>query len=533
MATREELLASAKRKRLLAQANAVRTAVVDTDATPDVVQPKIVQEPEQPGILSRSMDTLRQGASDVMSTMAGDSYGRRSDDPTQRDALGLPAVMENLKSGDPTGAYGAMLDTGVTNTADAARAVFDVAGDALVSGAQTIAPETTAKAGSALAGAMDKFTNSQLGQDLSQLDARLTQQYPEQHKRAKDVATVTGAFTPGPKLGGPSPSGALTKALAKVDDKVKSRTSRQMLTPDNPYQKGYGDVTLEGATKTKTYNPSDVEARRIAAAEAVPGFDPSKPYSENVVPMRTEVARLKEQLDTDVAARGKPVSRDTIDDAVDQVMLEIADVATLTGDAQQVASNIVLKFQKLVDEATDGGSITPAALMQARRDLDNWLRKNNTKAFDPESEKALQVATQNIRRRVNELVHDATPDVDVAGSLQRQSDLLSTLDEIVLPRADTERPTRLGRYVQNLERTTGVRHTTTPYSIVQTTSNPAAALLLPVLAGAIGLKRGAGKGVRANTAKAAQLAEGILRNTPQVAARAGALPAYSQEEEQY
>jgi len=109
-------------------------------------------------------------------------------------------------------------------------------------------------------------------------------------------------------------------------------------------------------------------------------------------------------------------------------------------------------------------SETPVGLLQARMELDTWL-----KAYKPEKqvfqqvdnvETALTNATTSVRIAMNDLISKKAPDAGFQRSLELQSNLYRAMNPIV-EKATLEANTAVGRLVQNVSRS-GVKLPTTP-----------------------------------------------------------------------
>jgi len=156
----------------------------------------------------------------------------------------------------------------------------------------------------------------------------------------------------------------------------------------------------------------------------------------------------------------------------------------LTGDANAVASKIFNKALRLLAEADN----TPVGVMNVRRELDAWSKKQGKKSYDG-NENAWTVANRSIRDFLNDTVAEAVPETEVLEKLRRQHLLLRAKDRI-LPKVRDEYVTKLGRQLQNFMKATDTKVSETVLGRVGTVSVAASVLggatflnMLPALTG--------------------------------------------------
>ena len=114
---------------------------------------------ERKNLLERSYGRAVAGASDAMSAVAGDIYGEEGD-PTERADYSFPRRV--VKAGGSA----------------IAPAVGDIGLDALVSTAQTIAPETSERVGQAITTGLTRAAQSPLGQTAIEGYQGLKREHP-------------------------------------------------------------------------------------------------------------------------------------------------------------------------------------------------------------------------------------------------------------------------------------------------------------------------------------------------------------------
>ena len=156
----------------------------------------------------------------------------------------------------------------------------------------------------------------------------------------------------------------------------------------------------------------------------------------------------------------------------------LAESPTLTSDALGQAEKILNKFVKFVDLEGAKGS----GLLQARKNLDQWVKGQKPKAFDANTESAFSLALKEIRGTTNDFLDKKATSVAVKKSLKEQNNLFKALDNI-RPKAAKEAKTMLGRVAQRLEKALG------PNKLIKTIAG--SAVLTPVAFSAPGAIAGA------------------------------------------
>jgi hypothetical protein len=487
------------------------------DSTPEEAPAPVVTPPaaipeKQPGFLPRSMERLQLGLSDAMSTIAGETYGRAGD-PTQQDDLGVAGRALKIAGGDVIPAVG------------------DVGWDAVSSAAQTVFPETSANIEQKFGDFAGAVASSETGQKLGALKERLDRQYPEQQATAGELLNVGAAMLPKakPKWKGQGGQRRLDNALQAE----RTKKTKNMLIPEQNAAQGDW-IEKKGGFKNQSYDPSPIEARQFKAAEDLPGFDPNESFNFNAAVVEKEITNLKSKLDEGLKD-APPIPANKIDDALQDAIARADESPTMVGDAEQSAQKIYKKFNALLadtigDTSKDIAEISAVDLMDVRRDLDSWLKKNGSSFFDPSKSGASQIATREIRTTINDLVSEIAPDVEVKELLQKQFDLLSA-NSTLRQRGWGEGKNRLSRFFGNLEKNTGFRHPTTPLGQYQTARNLPVAVASGVgLLGARALQKG-GQRTKMNSAAAQKALASALRGGAE-ATQTGALLELMKDEEE-
>lgn len=463
-------------------------------------------EEEKPGFLERSRQALTQGVSDALSTLSGDTYGRYGD-PTAPDNLNAPQRLLKAAGGDVIPAAG------------------DVAWDATVQAGKVMLPKSAENAIEKGAGElMSSIAQSETGQKLGQMKARLDEQYPGQMATAGELLNVGSVMLPKvkPKLKWGNKSG-LEKSLKQArHDKVVRKLEPNFKDAQSNFEIQPG---IMGARK---YKPEGAEARMFDTVSDFDGFDPEKSFTDNLGKMDNEISRLKSKLDNQLEGKS-PMPVEEVQTRLDDVQDNLARLPALQGDARQKSEALRAELSRLIDEVGGDGAITPRGVMEVRRKFDKWVDSNNV-TIDPTSGTALQVAVRDMRGELNKLVAEKVPEAEVRELLSKQSDLLWARD-IVRPRSFQEHRSRPGRWVANLEQKLGIRHPSTPQSLIITGQNPvvqgAAAVGLPLLlAGQV-----AGNQIKRESAGLSRTLAKLLNESPGAAQTGAILQLLNEDDE--
>lgn len=86
---------------------------------------------------------------------------------------------------------------------------------------------------------------------------------------------------------------------------------------------------------------------------------------------------------------------------------------------------------------------TASGLLQARKDLDAWVKSQRPNVFDA-ADSPVSTAVREVRQEINDMVANAVPNADVKASLRKQSNLYRAQDNIAT-KAKDEAKTRIGR----------------------------------------------------------------------------------------
>lgn len=205
------------------------------------------------------------------------------------------------------------------------------------------------------------------------------------------------------------------------------------------------------------YAPDDWERIRNDEVVRVQGYDPKARAAQNRNVLEERVNGLRDKLHADIEKAGNPViDRQKLTATFANRINAIDEVDFLSPNARDHAMKVYGQAQKLID-ASDG---TTMGLLQARRDLDKFVRGQKQNVFDADVENGLTSAMRLIRNTMNETVEEAVgPQVRI--SLNKQHRLLDASD-LLDRKAYREADTKLGLMKEKLEQKMGMKFPTTP-----------------------------------------------------------------------
>jgi hypothetical protein len=414
--------------------NALLAQFLSGDPAPS--EEPVLKEPPPPAEKSTQYrDRLELGLSDAMTTMMGDTYGRATDDPTEKyDWLG-----PDINSPEKLMASGANVLAGVG----------DVVGDAV----SEAVPEPIKRG---LSSAIAKINENRAAHpvysqaSLGEVSADIEEAHPRLHAAASDAATVASGVLP-MTMGRTKVGANIAQRNLDAKNKLRDVDIAKRWQPTD-IEKARGRITTHRLGRD-TYDPIDFEKQMYRDLADIDDLDPRAPYKKNYNSIEDEGERLRKELDERLLYEDQVPFNDVVDD-VSGALKDITSSASLKGDAKKLATDIYDEFRTRLDDLNESGSVRPGALLQLRRDIDRYVTGGKKTAFDAEVVNAQQIALKAIRDRINDVVIKNTPDAKTRESLRRQSSLLSARDDI-LPYAKTESDNPFGRAVQRTQQRTG------------------------------------------------------------------------------
>jgi hypothetical protein len=507
----EERLEQFRQQKRLAAFRAMQQPKEEAVAAP-VPSPMPAQE--ERGAFGAALDKTRLGLSDAMSTLAGDSYGR-SGDPLKPDNLPLlnPFGSDRLKKalgGDVIPAAG---EVGMGLMAAGAKSQFPKAADVAEEGFRYAMESAPAQA----AGRGLEQAKEYLGPDTSAL--------------VGEVANIGAALLPVPKIKPKFGKNSRVKLEKSLQNRKRLETER-LLEPNPNDMELKGELLEEGFWQSRRYKPGEKEANKARLVSEIDGIDPRRSNNYNTGVIKKEVKRLNTELINDLD--GAPnVSVGTIENALDDAIDAARLTPNLHGDAGDVAESLSSYVDRqLLKYKSADGDITPNDLLIVRRDLDKWTTKYGPKDLYGEKGSAMSDANDAIREAINSTLAGAAPNVSVRQKLWDMSDLIEA-KKLTYKRSlpGMEGGNRVSRYIENLERATGVKHPTNPQSIAITASNPTVGVGGALAALGLGAKNSAGRSLSRNRTAAMEMMAEAIRGGSSAAQKAAIIDLMNKDEE--
>lgn len=506
----DEELARQRLRYLQLKAKAAAVPVTAPAQTDDSRLSNIAQTAAEsaPGqFLKRSLQTLTTGASDALSTVAGDTYGRNGD-PTQQDTLDIPQKVLKVAGGDIL------------------PAVSQVTGDAVIEAGKAVLPKVAEDAiasgvGTAANAVMQTTPAKAVASGLSQW----RQKSPETYATAGELANIALTMAPVVKA---APTGAVSR---KVLNNVMSRNrKKELIDMLTPLDVNANDLSIAGDTAaSKVFTPNAHLQGVVDEVNTVPGVDPRKSYTQN----RNAITKKVDDLRTGIDAKLDGVEPIPLSDVRSEVQAAIARAnaaPTMTGDAGQVAERIYTKLDEILAGKAPDGNITPKDLLDSRRELDSWIKSYPGDPFGP-TMTATKTATREIRNTLNDVVDRVAPSAGVKNDLASMHKLLLATEDLA-PKAVSEGNTKFTRYMQALENASGFKHPVNPQSAYITGRNPVIGMAVGAGALAHSLKRGLGESVLKFNARMDELLAKAVREGAPPAQRMLIIDAMNKDKEQ-
>jgi len=235
-----------------------------------------------------------------------------------------------------------------------------------------------------------------------------------------------------------------------------------MLDPISKH--GRGRTTIEGVTRSKTYNPIEIEQEAINVLASLPSIKPNAPYTTTFNTVSDEIGNTRNRLDARIAKAGNPEipMESVLDTLATNATMALRSPAVL-GNTEEALKKILAETQRQL-EASDG---TALGLLNARRNVDKWILDSRGSAFDGDFENAITASRRVMADTLNTLVSEAVPNVNVDELLRKQM-LMYQARGVIEQKAIQEANTAIGRALQRVELVTGAKMPVTPLAATAT-----------------------------------------------------------------
>ncbi len=350
-----------------------------------------------------------------------------------------------------------------------AGAVMDFMGQAIISGGRGLAAITPDSIKDGATGAAVAFLNTDAGKAglfAATLGAEQYQIFRENNPRAArnieavvDIGLILFPVKAKPK----APIGVIGRAGEKVNTASAKQTAEKtkvfvddLIRPKQTAAVRTEQVartTEEGILRSKKVALSTKEAAIAETVSKVPGVSASKTLQGNHEVILAELGKEANTLKSMLSKTDAPISRKELIDAGSKIKNILKNNPLIVGDAEKSAAKIISKM----DELVKANKPTASGLLQARKELDAWVRsQKGSNIFDPKQENAISIALREVRESANNLIAQKVPDAGVKESLRKQSNLYRAMDNIA-PKAGDEAANVLLRAWQNTMRALPVR----------------------------------------------------------------------------
>ena len=294
--------------------------------------------------------------------------------------------------------------------------------------------------------------------------------YPEEAKVLQALFDTATFASPATKMDSLIDSGSelenvgmdLVRSGRRKVSKDRKQAVKTMLDPMNLH--GKGRTTIEGPLGQKVYHPLAIEQEGIDVLASLDSIKPNAPFTTNYNTVMDEIGNTRRRLDERIRKAGNPeVSMDT-------VIAELNKNAKRALEHPQIIGNVEQSLQKILAETarqlekSDG---TALGLLNARRNIDNWIASSRGNAFDSEFENAITAGRRVVADTLNGIVSEAVPRANVDQLLRKQM-LMYQAGGVIEQKALYEANTRLGRAMQRVEGVTGAKFPVTPLAMAAT-----------------------------------------------------------------
>jgi hypothetical protein len=185
-----------------------------------------------------------------------------------------------------------------------------------------------------------------------------------------------------------------------------------------------------------------------------------------------ERGSTRRRLDERIRKAGNPeVSMDTVLEELTRNAKRALEHPQIIGNVEQSLQKILAETARQLEQS-DG---TALGLLNARRNIDNWITSSRGNAFDSEFENAITAGRRVVADTLNGIVSEAVPRANVDQLLRKQM-LMYQASGVIEQKALAEANTRIGRAMQRVEGVTGAKFPVTPLAMTATAGAGAATM---------------------------------------------------------
>lgn len=374
--------------------------------------------------------------------------------------------------------------------------MMTAAGDALITGAKPFVAPVLSAAGEALEPHAKRAVEPvvALGNILEESEAigpllelageswtSFTEElknYPEEAKVLQALFDTATFMSPATKMDSLIDSGSelenagmdLVRSGRRKVSKDRKQAVKTMLDPMNLH--GKGRTTIEGPLAQKVYHPLAIEQEGIDVLASLDSIKPNAPFTTNYNTVMDEIGNTRRRLDKRIRSAGNPeVSMDTVIEELNKNAKRALEHPQIIGNVEQSLQKILAETARQLEQS-DG---TALGLLNARRNIDNWIASSRGNAFDSEFENAITAGRRVVADTLNGIVSEAVPRANVDQLLRKQM-LMYQASGVIEQKALAEANTRIGRAMQRVEGVTGAKFPVTPLAMTATAGAGAATM---------------------------------------------------------
>jgi hypothetical protein len=248
---------------------------------------------------------------------------------------------------------------------------------------------------------------------------------------------------------------AIEQSGIKSADKARTQFVEDLILPKaTPSVKEdlVGRTAEKGWNRKKVVELSPQEQEIAQTVAGIKGVKKSNSLQGNANAIQEANRAEADNLIAALRKNDVAIADDEIVNGLASVRDSLAKNPYVSGtDASKAADSVVNQALEIVMAQPR----TASGLLQARKDLDAWVKSQKPNVFDA-VDSPVSVAVREVRQGINNIVDKAVPDVAVKESLRKQSNLYRAHDSIAT-KAKDEAGSRIGRAAQAISKGISVK----------------------------------------------------------------------------
>lgn len=209
----------------------------------------------------------------------------------------------------------------------------------------------------------------------------------------------------------------------------------------------------KGILGSKVVEPTAREIDMVSDIVEIPNVNPKGTFQSNFNATKEYNFELAKQLENEIASNNFLIPRKETIARLNKAVATLEESPVIVGDAQKTAQRLIDGAKKFINES-DG---TASGVLEARKKYDKWVVSQKPKAYDANTENAFTIANREVRSTLNDILAEKAPNVDVKGSLQKQSRIYDALD-ILQEKAASEGKNKITRAFNRIGETIGTKN---------------------------------------------------------------------------